>query len=120
MAREIWGDTQRCIDTYRSRLEGMYFAADGAKKNTNANIWILGRVDDVMNISGHRLSTSEIESALVSHDAVGPKTAVFGATNKMTGKAVATFVILRARVDGPDEKSLVEELRDVAEKPRSQ
>ncbi|SNV19083.1 Acetyl-coenzyme A synthetase [Dermatophilus congolensis] len=110
MARGIWGDTQRYIDTYWSRFEGMYFAGDGAKKDANGNIWILGRVDDVMNVSGHRLSTSEIESALVSHDAVA-EAAVVGATDEMTGQAVVAFVILRAGVDGSDEKSLVEQLR---------
>ncbi|UNX55240.1 acetate--CoA ligase [Georgenia sp. TF02-10] len=95
MLRGIWGDPQRFYDTYWSRFEGMYFAGDGAKKDDDGDIWLLGRVDDVMNVSGHRLSTTEIESALVSHDAVA-EAAVVGATDDTTGQAVVAFVILRA------------------------
>ncbi|MBK8757041.1 MAG: acetate--CoA ligase [Actinomycetales bacterium] len=94
MLRGIWGDPQRYIDTYWSRFEGMYFAGDGAKKDDEGNIWLLGRVDDVMNVSGHRLSTTEIESALVSHPKVA-EAAVVGANDDMTGQAVVAFVILR-------------------------
>ncbi|MGB5952479.1 MAG: acetate--CoA ligase [Ornithinimicrobium sp.] len=95
MLRGIWGDHQRYVDTYWSRFEGLYFAGDGAKKDTDGNIWVLGRVDDVMNVSGHRLSTTEIESALVSHPSVA-EAAVVGATDDMTGQAVCAFVILRS------------------------
>ncbi len=94
MLRGIWGDPQRYVDTYWSRFDGMYFAGDGAKKDEEGNIWLLGRVDDVMNVSGHRLSTTEIESALVSHPKVA-EAAVVGANDEMTGQAVVAFVILR-------------------------
>jgi acetyl-CoA synthetase len=95
MLRTIWGDDQRYIDNYWSRFEGMYFAGDGAKKDEDGDIWLLGRVDDVMNVSGHRLSTTEIESALVSHPKVA-EAAVVGASDPMTGQAIVAFVILRA------------------------
>ena len=114
MLRGIWGDDQRYIDTYWSRMEGMYFAGDGAKKDEDGNIWILGRVDDVMNVSGHRLSTSEIESALVSHDSVA-EAAVVGATDETTGQAVCAFVILRegaGHEEEVDEEALVATLRN--------
>lgn len=114
MLRGIWGDNQRYVDTYWSRFEGMYFAGDGAKKDEDGNIWILGRVDDVMNVSGHRLSTSEIESALVSHDSVA-EAAVVGATDETTGQAVCAFVILRqgeGHDTNVDEDALVQELRN--------
>ncbi|MCK9792955.1 acetate--CoA ligase [Isoptericola sp. 4D.3] len=94
MLRGIWGDLQRFKDTYWSRFEGLYFAGDGAKKDEDGDIWLLGRVDDVMNVSGHRLSTTEIESALVSHDIVA-EAAVVGANDETTGQAVVAFVILR-------------------------
>ncbi|MEN5075257.1 acetate--CoA ligase [Isoptericola cucumis] len=94
MLRGIWGDLQRFKDTYWSRFEGLYFAGDGAKKDEDGDIWLLGRVDDVMNVSGHRLSTTEIESALVSHDVVA-EAAVVGAADDTTGQAVVAFVILR-------------------------
>ena len=95
MLRGIWGDLDRFKDTYWSRFPGMYFAGDGAKKDEDGDIWLLGRVDDVMNVSGHRLSTTEIESALVSHDIVA-EAAVVGAADEMTGQAVVAFVILRS------------------------
>ena len=115
MLRGVWGDPQRFRDTYWSRFEGMYFAGDGAKRDEDGNVWVLGRVDDVMNVSGHRLSTSEIESALVSHDAVA-EAAVVGATDASTGQAVVAYVILRgdaaeARGEGDDDTELVAELR---------
>ena len=94
MLRTLWGDDQRFKDTYWSRWPGMYFAGDGAKKDEDGDIWFLGRVDDVMNVSGHRLSTTEIESALVSHPKVA-EAAVVGATDEMTGQAPCAFVILR-------------------------
>ncbi|GII98460.1 acetyl-coenzyme A synthetase [Sediminihabitans luteus] len=94
MLRGIWGDLERFKDTYWSRFQGIYFAGDGAKKDEDGNIWLLGRVDDVMNVSGHRLSTTEIESALVSNPLVA-EAAVVGAADEMTGQAVVAFVILR-------------------------
>jgi acetyl-CoA synthetase len=109
MLRTLWGDDQRFVDTYWSRFPGMYFAGDGAKKDEDGDIWLLGRVDDVMNISGHRLSTTEIESALVSHPKVA-EAAVVGAADPTTGQAIVAFVILRgdAGDGGPD---VVQELR---------
>jgi acetyl-CoA synthetase len=109
MLRTLWGDDQRFKDTYWSRFPGRYFAGDGAKKDEDGDIWLLGRVDDVMNVSGHRLSTTEIESALVSHPKVA-EAAVVGATDETTGQAVCAFVILRESAgDGGDE--IVKELR---------
>ena len=118
MLRTLWGDDQRYQDTYWSRFkdQGFYFAGDGAKKDDDGDIWLLGRVDDVMNISGHRLSTTEIESALVSHPKVA-EAAVVGAADETTGQAVCAFVILRDEVvgdggpDAPDNSDIVEELR---------
>lgn len=116
MLRGVWGDLQRFKDTYWARFPGIYFAGDGAKKDEDGNIWVLGRVDDVMNVSGHRLSTTEIESALVSHPKVA-EAAVVGATDDTTGQAVCAFVILRGdavqEADEPGEGGdLVTELRN--------
>ncbi|MEP7161140.1 MAG: acetate--CoA ligase [Dermatophilaceae bacterium] len=112
MLRGIWGDPQRYKDTYWARWEHLYFAGDGAKKDDDGNIWVLGRVDDVMNVSGHRLSTSEIESALVSHPRVA-EAAVVGATDEMTGQAPVAFVILRGGgTADEDEVALAQELRN--------
>ena len=116
MLRGIWGDLERYKETYWARFPGLYFAGDGAKKDTDGNLWVLGRVDDVMNVSGHRLSTTEIESALVSHPKVA-EAAVVGATDAMTGQAVVAFVILRSEaVFEADEEGegaeLVAELRN--------
>ena len=110
MLRTIWGDDERYRDTYWSRFPGKYFAGDGAKLDEDGDIWLLGRVDDVMNVAGHRLSTTEIESALVSHPKVA-EAAVVGANDADTGQAVNAFVILRqaAGDGGPD---VVKELRD--------
>ena len=94
MLRGIWGDPQRYHDTYWSRFEGRYFAGDGAKLDDDGYLWLLGRVDDVMNVSGHRISTTEVESALVSHPAVA-EAAVVGATDATTGQAIFAYVILR-------------------------
>ena len=94
MLRGIWGDPDRFIETYWSKFEGIYFAGDGAKFDEEGDLWLLGRVDDVMNVSGHRLSTAEIESALVSHPFVA-EAAVVGAKDETTGQAVVAFVILR-------------------------
>ncbi|WP_273653739.1 acetate--CoA ligase [Cellulomonas fimi] len=102
MLRGIWGDPERYKDTYWSRFPGLYFAGDGAKKDDDGDIWLLGRVDDVMNVSGHRLSTTEIESALVSHPWVA-EAAVVGATDETTGQAVVAFVILRGGAGGAEK-----------------
>ncbi|MDO4897782.1 MAG: acetate--CoA ligase [Rothia sp. (in: high G+C Gram-positive bacteria)] len=112
MLRTIWGDDDRFVDTYWSRFENMYFAGDGAKKDADGDLWVLGRVDDVMNVSGHRLSTPEIESALVSHPAVA-EAAVVGAADETTGQAVMAFVILsdEAKAAGHDEAELAEQIR---------
>jgi acetyl-CoA synthetase len=109
MLRGIWGDPERYKETYWSRFPGIYFAGDGAKKDEDGNIWLLGRVDDVMNISGHRLSTTEIESALVSHPKVA-EAAVVGANDEMTGQAVCAFVILRGNAE--EGADIVAELRN--------
>jgi acetyl-CoA synthetase len=110
MLRTIWGDDDRYRDTYWSRFPGQYFAGDGAKLDEDGDIWVLGRVDDVMNVSGHRMSTTEIESALVSHEKVA-EAAVVGATDPDTGQAVMAYVILRESAgDGGPE--VVKELRD--------
>ena len=109
MLRTLWGDDQRYVETYWSRFPGVYFAGDGAKKDEDGDLWLLGRVDDVMNVSGHRLSTTEIESALVSHPKVA-EAAVVGAPDPTTGQAVVAFVILRGEAgDGGPE--VVAELR---------
>ncbi|MEO3937768.1 acetate--CoA ligase [Dermatophilaceae bacterium Soc4.6] len=115
MLRGIWGDPERYRETYWSRFDNLYFAGDGAKRDEEGNIWLLGRVDDVMNVSGHRLSTTEIESALVSHPKVA-EAAVVGAADATTGQAVCAFVILRGDAvelaDQPGEgEKLVQELR---------
>jgi acetyl-CoA synthetase len=96
MLRTIWGDDDRYRDTYWSRFgdQGYYFAGDGAKKDDDGDLWLLGRVDDVMNISGHRISTTEVESALVSHPKVA-EAAVVGAADMTTGQGIVAFVILR-------------------------
>jgi acetyl-CoA synthetase len=111
MLRGIWGDPERYRETYWSRFgDKYYFAGDGAKYDANGNIWLLGRVDDVMNVSGHRLSTAEIESALVSHPSVA-EAAVVGATDETTGQAVCAFVILRGTAHDEGEAT-VQELRN--------
>jgi acetyl-CoA synthetase len=112
MLRTIFGDDDRYKDTYWSRFaeQGYYFAGDGAKYDTDGALWLLGRVDDVMNISGHRISTTEVESALVSHPAVA-EAAVVGAADEMTGQGIVGFVILRGTaIDTGDE--LITELRN--------
>ena len=110
MTRGIWGDPQRFIDTYWSKFEGLYFAGDGARLDDDGDIWLLGRVDDVMNVSGHRLSTAEIESALVEHHAVA-EAAVVGAKDETTGQAVVAFVILKARQELVTPEEAPEALR---------
>ncbi len=108
MLRGIWGDDERFVETYWSRFPGRYFAGDGAKLDEDGAIWLLGRVDDVMNISGHRISTTEVESALVSHPKVA-EAAVVGAADETTGQGIVSFVILRA--SSADDDGLVNELR---------
>ncbi len=111
MLRGIWGDPERYKETYWSRFgPKYYFAGDGAKYDEKGNIWLLGRVDDVMNVSGHRLSTAEIESALVSHPSVA-EAAVVGAADETTGQAVCAFVILRGGATDNGEET-VQELRN--------
>ncbi len=112
MLRGIWGDPERYKETYWSRFEGLYFAGDGAKKDEDGDIWLLGRVDDVMNVSGHRISTTEVESALVSHPKVA-ESAVVGATDPTTGQGIVAFVILRGSVpeDEGSGQAIVQELR---------
>ena len=110
MLRTIWGDDERYEETYWSRWKGMYFAGDGAKRDEDGAIWLLGRVDDVMNVSGHRLATTEIESALVSHPKVA-ESAVVGASDDTTGQAVVAFVILRESA-GDGGEDVVTELRN--------
>ena len=108
MLRGIWGDPERYRETYWSRFEGRYFAGDGCKIDEDGYFWLLGRVDDVMNVSGHRVSTAEVESALVDHPAVA-EAAVVGANDATTGQAIIGYVIFRQNYE-PDEK-LVEEVR---------
>jgi acetyl-CoA synthetase len=109
MARTIYGDPQRFVDTYWSRFPGKYFPGDGAKRDKDGYFWLLGRVDDIMLVSGHNISTTEVESALVSHPAVA-EAAVVGRRDEVTGQAIAAFVILKAGVEG--DQALIDELRD--------
>jgi acetyl-CoA synthetase len=122
MLRTIWGDDQRFIDTYWSRFgagansgagEWIYFAGDGAKKDNDGHLWLLGRVDDVMLVSGHNISTTEVESALVSHPSVA-EAAVVGATDPTTGQAIVAFTIPRGSIDTEGEagEALIKELRN--------
>src|SRR5690625_5234515 len=114
MLRGVWGDDERFRSEYWSQYPGEYFAGDGAKKDDDGDLWVLGRVDDVMNVSGHRMSTTEIESALVSHPSVA-EAAVVGASDDTTGQAIVAFVILRgdavAGQDG-DTSAIITELRN--------
>ncbi len=109
MLRGIYGDPERYKETYWSRFPGMYFAGDGAKRDSDGYLWLLGRVDDVMNVSGHRISTIEVESALVSHPSVA-EAAVVGKTDPITGQAIFAFVILRTGREANEE--LGRELRE--------
>jgi acetyl-CoA synthetase len=115
MLRGIWGDEERYRDTYWSRFaeQGYYFAGDGAKYDEDGAIWLLGRVDDVMNVSGHRISTTEVESALVSHPTVA-EAAVVGASDATTGQGIVAFVILRGNVAKDQAKGAdaIKALRD--------
>ena len=112
MLRGIWGDPERYVETYWSRFEGKYFAGDGARYDEDGDIWLLGRIDDVIKVSGHRLSTAEIESALVEHHWVA-EAAVVGAKDEITEQAVVAFVILRQDEigDAPNEEEIGKVLR---------
>ncbi len=109
MLRTIFGDPDRYVKTYWSRFPGLYFAGDGCKRDEDGYFWLLGRVDDVMSVAGHRISTAEVESALVDHAAVA-ESAVVGRSDELTGEAIAAFVTLRSGVEGSPE--LVDELRE--------
>jgi len=110
MLRGVWREPDRYRETYWSRFPGLYFAGDGAKIDKDGAIWVLGRVDDVMNVSGHRISTTEVESALVSHPSVA-EAAVVGATDAMTGQGIVAFVILRGGVPSSGGEQLITELK---------
>ena len=110
MLRGVWGEDERYKETYWSRFKGIYFAGDGAKLDDDGATWLMGRVDDVMNVSGHRISTTEVESALVSHEAVA-EAAVVGAADAMTGQGIVAFVILRGGIPNVGGEELVKELR---------
>ncbi len=113
MTRGIYGDPERFKETYWNRFPGKYFAGDGAKRDKDGDYWLLGRIDDVMNISGHRLSTTEVEHALVGHPAVA-EAAVVGASDDTTGQAIVAFVTLRLSAEDAsgDQTIIVEELRN--------
>ena len=112
MLRGIWGDNERYVETYWSRWPQYYFAGDGAKIDFDGALWLLGRVDDVMNVSGHRISTTEVESALVSHPTVA-EAAVVGAADDVTGQGIVAFVILRGGVEeGADGSEYITTLRN--------
>jgi acetyl-CoA synthetase len=101
MLRGIYGDPERYRETYWSRFPGMYFAGDGAKRDEDGYLWLLGRVDDVMNIAGHRISTTEVESALVDHRSVA-EAAVVGKKDDVSGQAIFAFVILKSGQEPSD------------------
>jgi acetyl-CoA synthetase len=108
MLRTIWGDDERYRETYWSRWPDVYFPGDGAKRDEDGYFWILGRVDDVLNVAGHRIGTMEVESALVDHEAVA-EAAVVGKTHDIKGQAIAAFVTLK---DGREPDGLMEVLRE--------
>ncbi|MBV9645992.1 MAG: acetate--CoA ligase [Candidatus Eremiobacteraeota bacterium] len=108
MLRGIWGDDERYVQTYWSKFPHMYLAGDGCRRDDDGNYWFMGRIDDVMNVSGHRISTTEVESALVDHQAVA-EAAVVGRTDAMTGQAISAFVLLKGAELGSE--ALAEELR---------
>ena len=110
MLRGVWGEPERYQETYWSRFPGKYFAGDGAKLDDDGAIWLLGRVDDVMNVSGHRISTTEVESSLVSHHNVA-EAAVVGANDAMTGQAIVAFVILRGGIPSESGEELIKDLK---------
>ncbi len=109
MLRGIYGDHERYVETYWSKYDGVYFAGDGARVDEDGDFWLLGRVDDVMNVSGHRISTIEVESALVDHPSVA-EAAVCGRMDAQTGQAIVAFVTLKGGDEGSEER--LAELRD--------
>jgi acetyl-CoA synthetase len=109
MLRGIWGDDERYKQTYWSKFPGLYLAGDGCRRDTDGNYWFMGRIDDVMNVSGHRISTTEVESALVDHPRVA-EAAVCGKQDELTGQAIYAFVSLRG--GDPGSPQLADELRD--------
>ncbi len=109
MLRTLYKDEERFVSTYWSQVPGKYFAGDGCKRDMDGYYWLLGRVDDVMNVAGHRISTTEVESALVAHPKVA-EAAVVGRSDEMTGQAIAAFVTLRAGITG--DEALIKELRN--------
>ncbi len=109
MARTIYGDDERYVETYWTKFPGRYFPGDGCKRDEDGYFWLLGRVDDIMLVAGHNISTTEVESALVSHPAVA-EAAVVGRKDEITGQAIAAFVTLRSAVAGGED--LLSELRD--------
>jgi acetyl-CoA synthetase len=109
MLRTLYGDDDRYVETYWDRFPGRYLAGDGARQDADGDFWLLGRIDDVMNVSGHRLSTIEIESALVDHPSVA-EAAVVGRTDAITGQAIAAFVTLKGHVSGDEQ--LIGDLRE--------
>ena len=112
MLRGIWGDPERFRETYWSRFaeQGWYFAGDGARYDSGGAIWVVGRIDDVMNVSGHRISTAEVESALVGHSGVA-EAAVVGASDDTTGQAICAFVVLQADHADTVSDEIIDELR---------
>ena len=113
MLRGLYGDPERYRETYWSRFEGRYFAGDGARIDADGDFWLMGRVDDVMNVSGHRISTTEVESALVDHPAVA-ESAVVGASDPTTGQAIVAFVTVKGEIAESESEggALVIELRE--------
>ena len=109
MLRGIHNDHERYVETYWSRYDGVYFAGDGARIDEDGDFWLLGRVDDVMNVSGHRISTIEVESALVDHPSVA-EAAVCGRNDALTGQAIVAYVTLKGGDEGSVE--MLEELRN--------
>jgi Acyl-coenzyme A synthetases/AMP-(fatty) acid ligases len=105
MLRGIYGDPERYFETYWKRFPGMYFTGDGAKRDSDGYLWLLGRVDDVMNVAGHRISTTEVESALVDHRSVA-EAAVVGKKDEISGQAIFAFVILKADQEPSDALAL--------------
>src|SRR6516162_1712733 len=107
MLRTIWRDNQRYINQYWSEIKGFYFTGDGARRDKDGYFWIVGRIDDVLNVAGHRLGTSEVESALVSHPDIA-EAAVVGRPDELKGQAVVAFVTLKNGVThGPSLKDVL-------------
>ena len=104
MLRGIWGDPDRYVETYWSRFKDMYFTGDGCKRDQDGYFWLLGRVDDIMLVAGHNISTMEVESALVDHHDVA-EAAVIGRTDEVTGQAIAAFVTLKIGVEDSEVKA---------------